>query len=387
MVSSANSLATQAGLEILSEGGNAFDAAVAVALGVVEPMMSGIGGYGALVLYDAEEEQTRFLHASSRMPATLNPEVFRPPTPNYTENRRGAKAISTPGNANAWEELSRNYGELGWQRLFEPAIRLAEEGFPLSEITAGWISSEFLAFPEHARDIYGKGGVPLRAGETLVQEDLARSLRLIGEGGARVVYEGEIGQAIDTTVRENGGFLTIDDLRENRAEWRDPTSMDYRGYEVVTASPPATSWGTLVRLGVMGELDPTSLGHNSAEYLHSYAEVTKRAYSQRIRYSRDPQIAETPLDRLLSEDFWAEEASRRWIPFGRRHTNRPPRSRASRTLRNTPRTSWWQTGRGTWSARRRLWATSSGAGRCRRVRASGSTTPSLTLPGNRKVTL
>ena len=110
-------------------------------------------------------------------------------------------------------------------------------------------------------------------------------------------------------MRENGGFLTIDDLRENRAEWRDPTSMDYRGYEVVTASPPATSWGTLVRLGVMGELDPTSRGHNSAEYLHSYAEVTKRAYSQRIRYSRDPQIAETPLDRLLSEDFWAEEAS------------------------------------------------------------------------------
>jgi gamma-glutamyltranspeptidase / glutathione hydrolase len=311
MVSSANPLATQAGLEILSEGGNAFDAAVAVAaaLGVVEPMMSGIGGYGALVLYDAEEEQTRFLHASSRMPATLNPEVFRPPTPNYTENRRGAKAISTPGNANAWEALSRDYGELGWQRLFEPAIRLAEEGFPLSEITAGWISSEFLAFPEHARDIYGKGGVPLRAGETLVEEDLARSLRLIGEGGARVVYEGEIGQAIDTTVRENGGFLTIDDLRENRAEWRDPTSVDYRGYEVVTASPPATSWGTLVRLGVMGELDPTSLGHNSAEYLHSYAEVTKRAYSQRIGYSRDPQIAETPLDRLLSEDFWAEEAS------------------------------------------------------------------------------
>lgn len=139
MVSSANPLATQAGLEILSQGGNAFDAAVAVAaaLGVVEPMMSGIGGYGAIVLYDAKEEQTRVLHATSRMPATLNPEVFRSPTPNYLENRRGAKAISTPGNANAWEALSREYGELGWRRLFEPAIGLAEEGFPLSEITAG----------------------------------------------------------------------------------------------------------------------------------------------------------------------------------------------------------------------------------------------------------
>ena len=311
MVSSANPLATRAGLEILEEGGNAFDASVAVAaaLNVVEPMMSGIGGYGGIMVYDADEEQTRFLHASSRMPATLDPKAFRPPTQNYVQNRRGAKAISTPGNANAWEALSRDYGELEWRRLFEPAIGLAEGGFPIGEITAGWISSEFPAFPEHARTIYGTNGVPLRAGETLVQEDLARSLRLIAEGGAGVVYEGELGEAIEATVRENGGFLTLEDLRDNRAEWREPTSIDYRGYEVVTASPPATSWGTLVRLGVMGELGPTSLGHNSAEYLHSYAEVTKRAYSQRIEYSRDPDISPTPLDRLLSEDFWAEEAA------------------------------------------------------------------------------
>jgi gamma-glutamyltranspeptidase/glutathione hydrolase len=172
MVSSANPLATQAGLEILSQGGNAFDAAVAVAaaLGVVEPMMSGIGGYGAIVLYDAESGETRFLDTGSRTPAALNPQVFRSYAPNYVENRCGAKAISTPGNANAWEALSRDHGELEWQRLFEPAIGLAEEGFPLSELTAEWISSEFLAFPEHARDIYGKGGVPLRAGETLVQK-------------------------------------------------------------------------------------------------------------------------------------------------------------------------------------------------------------------------
>src|ERR687894_1701165 len=102
MVSSANPLATRAGLEILAEGGNAFDAAVAVAaaFGVVEPMMSGIGGYGGIMVYDDDEEQTWFLHASSRMPATLYPGAFRPPTPNYVENRRGARAISTPGNAN-----------------------------------------------------------------------------------------------------------------------------------------------------------------------------------------------------------------------------------------------------------------------------------------------
>jgi gamma-glutamyltranspeptidase / glutathione hydrolase len=310
MASSANPYATQAGLEILSEGGNAFDAAVAVAaaLNVVEPMMSGIGGYGAIIVYDAEEGETRFLNASSRMPATLDPAVFRPPTPNYVENRRSARAISTPGNVNGWEALSRDYGDLEWRRLFDPAIELADEGFVLDGITAGWIESEFSAFPEHARSIYGNNGAPLRTGETLVQQDLANSLGLIAEEGAGAVYEGEIGRAIDATVRENGGFLTIDDLRKNQAEWRDPIRMDYRGYEVVTASPPATSWGTLVRLGVMGQLDPVALGHNSTDYLHAYAEVTKRAYSQRTRYTRDPDISSTPLDQLLSEEYWADEA-------------------------------------------------------------------------------
>jgi gamma-glutamyltranspeptidase/glutathione hydrolase len=271
-------------------------------------MMSGVGGYGAIATYDAERGETRVLHADSRMPATLDPAVFRPPTPNYAENRRGAKAISTPGNANAWERLSEDYGDLEWRRLFEPAIELADEGFVLDGVTAGWIESEFPVFPEHARNIYGNGGAPLRAGEILVQEDLARSLGLMAEGGAEVVHDGELGEAIDAAVRQNGGFLTIDDLRGNRAEWRDPISMDYGGYEVVTASPPVTAWGTLVRLGVMGQLDPEALGHNTTAYLHDYAEVTKRAYAQRIEYSRDPDISPTSLDRLLSEEYWADEA-------------------------------------------------------------------------------
>ena len=310
MVSSANTYATRAGLEILSEGGNAFDAAVAVAaaLNVVEPMMSGVGGYGAIAIYDAERGETRVLHADTRMPATLDPAVFRPPTPDYLENRRGAKAISTPGNVNAWERLSEDYGDLEWRRLFEPAIQLADEGFVLDDITAGWIESEFAAFPEHARNIYGNDGAPLRAGEALVQENLARTLGLIAEGGAEVVQDGELGEAIDAAVQENGGFLTIEDLRSTRAEWRDPIGINYEDYEVVTASPPATSWGTLVRLGVMGQLDPEALGHNTIAYLHDYAEVTKRAYAQRIQYSRDPDISPTPLDRLLSEEYWADEA-------------------------------------------------------------------------------
>ena len=312
MVSSAHPLATRAGLEIMEDGGNAFDAAVAVAasLGVVEPMMSGVGGYGAVVVYDAEEGETRFLNASSRVPATLDPDAFRPPTPNYLENRRSAKAVATPGNLNAWETLSEEYGDLEWRRLFDPAVGYAEEGFVVDERTAEFIASEFYAFPNHAKDIYGRDGVPLVAGERLVQEDLASSLRLIAEQGAQTVYGGELGEAMASEVQQNGGFLTMDDLRDNRAEWRKPISINYQGYEVLTASPPMTSWGALVRLGVMSRFDPVALGHNSAAYLHTYAQVTERAYWSRYEYATDPDVEPTPLGLLLSEKYWAEEAAR-----------------------------------------------------------------------------
>ena len=311
MVSSANPYATQAGTEILAEGGNAFDAAVAVAaaLNVAEPMMSGVGGYGAIVVYDAEEGETRFLDTGSRTPEALDPAVFREPTPNFIDNRCGARAVTTPGNLNAWERLSEDYGELEWRRLFDPAIELADEGFVLGDVTAGWIDASWSAFPENARSIYGNGGTPLGAGETLVQDDLANSFRLIAKEGSDTLYGGELGEAVDAAIRENGGFLTIDDLRNNQARWRETTSIDHRGYEVVTASPPATSWNSLLRLGVMGQFDLGTYDHNSAGYLHTIAEVNKQASQAARNYATDPEIEETPLDLLLSQAFWAEAAA------------------------------------------------------------------------------
>src|SRR5262249_39699803 len=159
----------------------ASDAAVAVAaaLNVVEPMMSGMGGFGVTLLYDAQKGTMHCLDASGRFPAATDADVFRAPTPNYLEHRKGAKAVATPGNANHWETLAKAYGKLPWPRLLAPAIRLADDGFLISAHTAKHIASEFPAFPEHARSIYGKDGKPLRAGDRLVQKDLARSLRLL----------------------------------------------------------------------------------------------------------------------------------------------------------------------------------------------------------------
>ncbi len=312
MVSSAHPIATQAGLDILGTGGNAFDAAIAVAatLNVVEPMMSGVGGYGAMVIYDAGKREMKFLDSSGRVPATLNSDVFRAPTPDYQKNRVGAKSVSTPGNANAWEALSKSHGKLEWRRLFDAAIKAADEGFVISEKTAGHIKSEFNAFPDQAKNIYGRNGEPLKAGDRLAQKDLAASLRMIAEQGAKAIHDGELGKAIDTTMREAGGFLTIDDLRNNRAEWREPVSIDYRGYRVVTAGAPTNAWNGLLRLGIMSRFDVDSLGPGSAPYLHRYAEATKLAYSARLRFAGDPDINPPPLDKLLSKKYWSEEADK-----------------------------------------------------------------------------
>ncbi len=307
MVSSAHPLATRAGLEVMESGGNAFDAAVAVAaaLNVVEPMMSGVGGYGATVVYDAESGETRFLQTGSKTPATLDPAVFRPPTPGYEENRCGAAVVSTPGNLNAWEAMWEEYGELGWSRLLEPAVGYADEGFVIGEETAGWIGSEYSAFPDHAQAIYGRNGVPLTVGDRLVQDDLADSLRLMAEEGAGAVYGGELGRAMVSEAQRNGGFLSAGDLEANRAAWRETTSVDHRGHEVVTASPPATSWGALVRLATMGRFDLRDLGHNSTPYVHALTETSKRAFSEARKYAADP-----PLDQLLSDAYLEQGATR-----------------------------------------------------------------------------
>ena len=323
MVSSAHPLATKAGLEILEDGGNAFDAAVAVAaaLSVVEPEMSGIGGYGAIVVYDAEEGETRFLEVGSRVPESVDTSIFRPSTPDYLENRCGAPVVATPGNLNAWKSLSEEYGELEWRRLFNPAISYAHGGFTVGEELAGWLGSEYPAFPENAKAIYGRNGAPLGEGDRLVQEDLADSLHLIAERGAGAVYGGELGEAMVSEVQQDGGFLTMDDLRNNRSLWRETIGMDYRGHRVVSASYPSSSWGVLVRLGIMGEFDLQPSDHNSVSYVHALTEISKRTTSHAIEFV-DPETGEARVDKVLSEGFFRSQAAK--IDFSRASPYEPP---------------------------------------------------------------
>lgn len=313
MVSSAHPLATRAGVEILESGGNAFDAAVAVAttLSVVEPMNSGMGGYGTTLVWHAESQRAYFLNSSGRIPAAVDADVFRQPAANWEKNRKGPKAISTPGNVNAWWALADRWGSVPWPRLFSAAIRAAEDGFEVTGDLAYAIEGAYDEFPPHARAFYGDGdGGPLQEGSRLVQTDLAASLRQVADRGAQALHGGALGKAIALEMKAVGGFLALEDLRGNEAEWWDPVGIDYRGHRVLTASPPSTAFPSLVRLGIFSEVDTAGLAHNSADYLHRFAEVSKQAFWVRLRWAGDPEVSPPPLDRLLLPPYWREQAAR-----------------------------------------------------------------------------
>ena len=325
VVASAHPHATAAGVAILEAGGNAFDAAVAIAaaLNVVEPGMSGLGGYGTIMTYHAASGRVRFLNTSGRIPAGVNSDAYRAPTPGYAENRRGAKAVSTPVNLRGWEALSKEYGSRPWAGLFEPAIRLARDGFELSEKDAFYIDDAFEAFPPHARAIFGRGDVPLKKGERLTQADLAQTLTTIAQSGAAAFYEGDIARRIDDAMRKSGGFLALSDLKGAQAEWYDPIRIRYRDVDVVTAAPPANTFDFLVRLGIMSTRDVRALGHNSVDYLHTFAEASKHGFWVRLRHAGDPEVAPPPLDRLLSPAYWREQAA--LIDLAKARPFEPPR--------------------------------------------------------------
>ena len=312
MVSSAHPLATEAGLKILKEGGNAFDAAVAIAstLNVVEPMMSGMGGYGTILIYDAKKNRVRYLDSSGKIPMALNSDVFRAPTPNYMQNRRGPKSVSTPGNVNAWEAMSKEYGNLKWNQLFEPAIATAENGFPISKRFMLLLEMAYASFPDHAKKIYGINGHALQTNDLLVQRQLANSLRLVARHGSRIFYEGELAKKIHQEMQTQQSFLSLADLKADKAEWWNPIRIRYNGYDVYTSSPPSTAYPSLILLGMMSTLKTHRFDHNSVDYLHYFAEVSKLAFRDRLQYAGDPEMTPPPLRKLLSKKYWEEQVSK-----------------------------------------------------------------------------
>lgn len=310
-VASAHPLATEAGLAILEKGGTAFDAAIAVAstLNVVEPMMSGMGGYGTIMVYDVKTNSTKFLNASGRFPVNTDTDLMRAPTENFMQNRVGPKSISTPGNLNAWADMHQKFGTLSWEMLFNSAIGYAEDGFQIGGATASQIERAFETFSPYSQSFYGKYGESLQEGDQLIQSDLAKTFKRIAKEGVDPFYHGDIAVAIDKEMQRVGSFLSLEDLKQNEAEWWEPYQFKYKGYDIYTASLPANSFPAFVNLGMMQEVDEQGLRHNSAEYLHLLAEMTKESYKSRLAYSFDPEVQPAPIDSILSKSVLKSMAS------------------------------------------------------------------------------
>ena len=314
VVATSQPLASAAGLAVLQRGGNAIDAAVTAAavLNLVEPHMTGIGGDMFAILWSAKDGKLVGLNASGRAGAGMTREILLQRGHKEVPSD-GAEPITVPGALSGWAALLERYGTITLAEALEPAIRLAEEGFPVSPIIAGqWASEvERLSRDEGARATFLVDGVRgPREGEWFRNPDLARSFRAIAKQGSGVFYGGELGQRIVERVEALGGFLTLDDLKRQRAEWVEPISVPFRGYRLWELPPNNQGVAALEMLRILDQADLAALGHNSAPYLHRLIEAKKLAFADLAHYVGDPAAMTVPVSRLLSDQHIAERRSK-----------------------------------------------------------------------------
>lgn len=306
MVATSQPLAAQAGIEILRSGGNAFDAAIAVnaALGVVEPMSCGIGGDLFVIAWEAERGGLTGLNASGRAPYAATIDYYNSRGHEYIPDT-GPLNWSVPGCVDGWSQLLDRFGTMSLGQVLEPAISYAENGFPVSDIIArDWAGSTPLLkpWPESVR-VYLPGGHAPEPGAVFRNPDLARSYRILAEGGRDAFYEGEIAEAVVACSRDVGGLFSPEDFRNHASTWDDPVCVDYRGHKVWELPPSGQGIAALQMLNILEGYDLAETGCLSAETLHLQIEAKKLAYADRAVFYADPAFADVPVEALLSKDY------------------------------------------------------------------------------------
>lgn len=314
MVASSQPLAVAAGLEILAAGGSAADAAVATAaaLNVTEPTSTGIGGDAFALHFAADSGTVSALNGSGRSPAALDlarltRDGFHDRLPAYH-----AHTVTVPGACSAWCELVGRHGRLPLDRVLAPAIRLAEEGFPVTPVTAHFWDrgAARLAGAPNGQELLIDGRAP-QAGEIFRNPGLARTLRSLADGGQRAFYEGPIAEAIAAVVVEAGGCLSLADLAAQQAEWVPPIATTYRGHRVWECPPNGQGLAALLALNLLEGFDPAEMPPGSADRLHLQVEAMRLAFADARWYVADPDLSPAPLAELLSPAY--ADARRRRI--------------------------------------------------------------------------
>jgi gamma-glutamyltranspeptidase/glutathione hydrolase len=315
----AHPIATLTAIETLKRGGSAVDAAIAAnaCLGFLEPTSCGLGGDCYAMVWDPKLKKVVGLAGSGRSPKALTLETVRQRAVNGVIPSRGAVSVSTPGALDAWWTLHQRYGRLKWAEILEPAIRLAETGVPVPQIIGYYIKRGLASFLRpgsgveetvNAMHTFAPGGAAPNEGDVFRNPDLARTYRMIAEGGRDAFYDGPIAQTIEAYFKRIGGWLAVSDLREQHAEWNDPLVTKYRGVDVYGMAANTQGLATLQMLNILENFDLRGMGFQSSTSIHAQVEAKRLAYEDRARYYADPNFARIPIEWLNSKEYAAERA-------------------------------------------------------------------------------
>lgn len=306
MVATSHPLATQIGLDILKNGGNAIDAAIAanIALGLMEPTGNGIGGDLFVILWDADSQKLYGLNASGPAPKSLSIDYFKDNNltkiPSY-----GPLPVTVPGAVDGWIKLHERFGSVKFKDLFTPTINYARNGFPITETIAFYLKSSserFKSYPNF-KDVWMPDNNILSKGDLFKNPQLANTLEEISKSKRKSFYEGNIAKLMADFIKEQGGFLSTSDLANYHAEWVEPVSTNYRGYDVWELPPNGQGIAALQILNILENYDIQKMGLFSSDYIHHFVEAKKLAFEDRAKYYADPNFNKIDISYLISKDY------------------------------------------------------------------------------------
>ena len=306
MAATSQPLATQVALDVMKNGGNAIDAAIAAnaLLGLVEPTGNGIGGDLFAIVWDAKTKKLYGLNASGRSPKSLSLEWFAQ-NGHQSIPSHGPLPVTVPGAVDGWFMLHDRFGKKPMNELLKPTIDYAREGFPVSQLIAYyWNRSIPLLerWPGFSEQFTIEGRAPAE-GEIWKNPGLAKTLQSIADGGRDAFYKGDIAKTIANYMEKNGGFLSYEDLSSHTGNWVDPVSTNYRGYDVWELPPNGQGIAALQILNIIELFDISSMDHDSAEYVHLFTEVKKLVFEDRAKYYADSEFNKIPVTTLISKDY------------------------------------------------------------------------------------
>jgi len=312
MVAAAHPIASEVGVKILKQGGNAVDAAVAMAfaLSIAEPNASGLGGGGFMVIKMADQQQPVMIDYREMAPAKATPEFYYHNQSDFQQLVRqdSATSIGVPGMVAGVVLALKNYGSMTLQQILAPTIELCRKGIVVSDKLNGMIADNYekiLKYPATAA-IYLSDSLPLEPGTILKNQDLATTLEKIASQGSKIFYDGELATAIVNEINNQGGIFELADLKTYRAKIRQPVVGSYRGYQIISSAPPSGGGTHLIELlNIMEKFDVPALGHNSAEFIHVFAEAMKMVYADKSLNAADPDFFRVAVDTFISKEYAA----------------------------------------------------------------------------------